>query len=60
MRQIEVVDKDVVLGWFQQERTYGWMIEEYRREYGVDTTPSFWGTFGGFTDCHCQLLFPTS
>jgi hypothetical protein len=34
-----------VLRWFEEGRTYTWMIEEYRRKYDIETTPSLWGGF---------------
>ncbi|MEU8133224.1 hypothetical protein [Streptodolium elevatio] len=36
---------DEVKRWFEEGRTYAWMIEEYERKYHIETTPSMWGNF---------------
>jgi hypothetical protein len=39
------VDETEVIRWFEEGRTYAWMVEEYRRKYDIDTVPSLWGNF---------------
>jgi hypothetical protein len=38
----KIVNQGEVERWFREKRTYTWMIEEYRRKYNIDTTPSMW------------------
>lgn len=38
----KVENMQEVLRWMEQGRTYKWMVEEYRRKYGVETTVSMW------------------
>ena len=41
----KIVDRAEVLRWFEEDRSYPWMVEEYRRKYNVETTISMWSEF---------------
>ncbi|WP_420312536.1 hypothetical protein ACOB87_37875 [Streptomyces sp. YS-B37] len=41
----KIQNEQEVVRWFEEGRTYAWMIEEYKRKYGIDTVPSMWGNF---------------
>ncbi|AGM12205.1 immunity repressor [Streptomyces phage Danzina] len=41
----KIQDEGEVLRWFEEGRTYDWMVEEYRRKYNIETVPSLWGNF---------------
>jgi hypothetical protein len=41
----KIQNEQEVLRWFAEGRTYTWMIDEYRRKYNIETTPSLWGGF---------------
>ena len=41
----KIVNEQEVVRWFNEGRSYQWMIEEYRRKYNLETTPSMWGNF---------------
>lgn len=41
----KIQNEQEVLKWFEQGRTYAWMVEEYRRKYNIETTISMWGNF---------------
>lgn len=41
----KIVDETEVIRWFEEGRTYAWMVEEYKRKYNIDTVPSLWGNF---------------
>lgn len=41
----KIQDEAEVLGWFDEGRTYQWMVEEYLRKYNIQTSPSLWGMF---------------
>jgi hypothetical protein len=41
----KIVDEGEVIRWFEEGKTYAWMIEEYKRKYGIETVPSMWGNF---------------
>ncbi|QEQ94062.1 immunity repressor [Streptomyces phage Saftant] len=41
----KIQDEGEVLRWFEEGRTYQWMVEEYRRKYNIETVPSLWGNF---------------
>lgn len=41
----KIVNEQEVIRWFEEGRTYSWMIDEYRRKYNIDTVPSMWGNF---------------
>lgn len=45
MAKRKIQDEQEVIRWFEEGKTYGWMIEEYKRKYGIDTVPSMWGNF---------------
>ncbi|MFG2147368.1 hypothetical protein ACGFRG_24755 [Streptomyces sp. NPDC048696] len=41
----KIVDESEVLRWFEENRTYDWMIETYEKKYGIETTRGMWATF---------------
>jgi len=41
----KIVDQQEVLRWFADGWTAPQMIEEYRRKYNLETSPSMWGNF---------------
>lgn len=41
----KIVDESEVIRWFEEGRTYQWMVEEYKRKYNIETVPSLWGNF---------------
>lgn len=41
----KIVNEQEVVRWFEEGRTYAWMVEEYKRKYNIDTVPSLWGNF---------------
>lgn len=41
----KIVDEGEVIRWFEEGRTYAWMISEYERKYNIETVPSMWGNF---------------
>lgn len=41
----KIQDEQEVIRWFEEGRTYEWMVEEYRRKYNIETVPSMWGNF---------------
>ncbi|MEU5403702.1 hypothetical protein ABZ348_30925 [Streptomyces sp. NPDC005963] len=45
MAKRKIQDEGEVIRWFEEGRTYAWMIDEYKRKYGIDTVPSMWGNF---------------
>lgn len=45
MGKKKIVDESEVVRWFEEGRTYQWMIDEYKRKYNIDTVSSMWGNF---------------
>lgn len=46
MPATKVVDVQEAIRWIEEEeRPYKWIVEEYRRKYGVETTVVMWGGF---------------
>ncbi|WP_436739913.1 hypothetical protein [Streptomyces sp. BBFR102] len=45
MGKRKIQDESEVVRWFEEGRTYAWMIAEYKRKYNIDTVPSMWGNF---------------
>ncbi|MGW3323869.1 hypothetical protein [Streptomyces virginiae] len=45
MGKRKIQDESEVIRWFEEGRTYQWMIEEYKRKYDIVTVPSMWGNF---------------
>lgn len=45
MAKRKIQNEQEVIRWFEEGRTYQWMIDEYRRKYGIDTVSSMWGNF---------------
>ncbi len=41
----KIVNESEVMRWFEEGRTYAWMVDEYRRKYNIETVPSLWGNF---------------
>jgi hypothetical protein len=41
----KIVNEQEVLQWFEEGRSYQWMVEKYKEKYGIDTVPSLWGNF---------------
>lgn len=41
----KIQDRQEVLRWFAEGRTYAWMIEKYREKYGIETTQPMWSNF---------------
>ena len=41
----KIVNESDVIRWFEEGRTYQWMIDEYKRKYNIDTVASMWGNF---------------
>ncbi|SNS50738.1 hypothetical protein [Actinacidiphila glaucinigra] len=41
----KIVNEQEVIRWFEENRTYTWMQEEYRRKYGIETTIPMWSAF---------------
>ncbi|WDS51745.1 immunity repressor [Streptomyces phage Triumph] len=45
MAKRKIQDEGEVIRWFAEGRTYQWMIDEYKRKYGIDTVASMRGNF---------------
>jgi hypothetical protein len=45
MAQSKIVDESEVIRWFEEDRTYPWMQEQYREKYGIETTIPMWSAF---------------
>lgn len=45
MGKRKIQDEQEVIRWFEEGRTYAWMIDEYKRKYNIDTVASMWGNF---------------
>ncbi|MFB8350979.1 hypothetical protein [Streptomyces niveus] len=41
----KIQDETEVIRWFEEGKTYQWMIDEYKRKYGINTVPSMWSNF---------------
>ncbi|MFC4089368.1 hypothetical protein [Micromonospora sp. GCM10011541] len=41
----KIVNEQEVMRWFEEGKTYQWMVAEYKRKYNIDTVPSLWGNF---------------
>lgn len=41
----KIVDETEVVRWFDEGKTYAWMVDEYKRKYNIETVPSLWGNF---------------
>ncbi|UZJ23730.1 hypothetical protein RHODO2019_10985 [Rhodococcus antarcticus] len=41
----KIVNEQEVVRWFEEGRTYRWMVEEYRRKYDIETVVSMWSNF---------------
>lgn len=45
MAKKKIQDEQEVIRWFEEGKTYRWMIDEYKRKYNIETVPSMWGNF---------------
>ncbi|MEU7030036.1 hypothetical protein AB0A60_25565 [Streptomyces sp. NPDC046275] len=45
MPATKIQDKSEVLRWFAEERTYAWMVEQYKTKYNIETTEPMWAAF---------------
>ncbi|UFD97967.1 transcriptional repressor [Streptomyces phage Pablito] len=45
MAKRKIQDEGEVIRWFEEGKTYAWMIDKYKEKYGIDTVPSMWGNF---------------
>ncbi|QAY15934.1 immunity repressor [Streptomyces phage Janus] len=45
MAKRKIQDEQEVIRWFEEGKTYQWMIDEYKRKYNIDTVASMWGNF---------------
>lgn len=45
MAASKIQNEQEVKRWFEEGRTYAWMVEEYRRKYNIETSISMWGNF---------------
>ena len=45
MPATKIQDKAEVLRWFEEQRTYAWMVEQYKTKYGIDTSEPMWAAF---------------
>lgn len=43
MSATKIVNEGEVRRWFEERRTYAWMVEQYREKYNIDTSKSMWG-----------------
>lgn len=41
----KIVNEQEVVRWFEEGKSYHWMVEEYKRKYNIETVPSMWGNF---------------
>ncbi|MEU0739271.1 hypothetical protein [Streptomyces sp. NPDC006134] len=41
----KIVDENEVLKWFQQGKTYAWMVQQYKELYGRETSISMWANY---------------
>lgn len=41
----KIQNEQEVVRWFEEGRSYGWMMQEYLRKYKIHTTISMWGNF---------------
>lgn len=41
----KIVNEQEVIRWFEEGRTYAWMVDTYRTKYNIETVPSLWGNF---------------
>ena len=41
----KIVDRQELIRWFNQGKTYSWMRDEYKRKYGLDVGLSMFGNF---------------
>ena len=45
MARSKIVSENEIVRWYNEGRTYQWMVDEYRRKYDIETVPSMFGNF---------------
>lgn len=45
MPRSKIVNEQEVIRWFEEGRSYNWMVEEYEKKYNLQVTPSMFGNF---------------
>jgi hypothetical protein len=45
MPATKIQDRAEVLRWFEQNKTYAWMVEQYKKKYNIETTEPMWAAF---------------
>jgi hypothetical protein len=45
MGSTKIQNEQEVLRWFEEGRTYQWMVDEYNRKYHIETTIPMWANF---------------
>ncbi|MFD6636782.1 hypothetical protein ACFWDN_13305 [Micromonospora chalcea] len=41
----KIQNEGEVIRWFEEGKTYQWMVDEYKRKYNIDVVPSTFGNF---------------
>lgn len=41
----KIQNEQEIIRWYEEGKTYSWMVEEYRRKYGIETWTSMFGNF---------------
>ncbi|MFF3017127.1 hypothetical protein [Streptomyces sp. NPDC057939] len=44
-RASKVQNHDEAKRWLGEGKSYAWMVETYRKKYGVETTPTYWAVY---------------
>lgn len=45
MAASKIQDETEVLRWFRENRTYAWMVEQYKVKYNITTSEPMWAAF---------------
>ncbi|WP_018728533.1 hypothetical protein [Salinispora pacifica] len=45
MPSSKIQNEQELIRWFEERRSYQWMVQEYKRKYDIDVVPSFFGNF---------------
>lgn len=45
MTNTKIQDEHEAVRWFEEGRTYGWMVDQYNEKYHIETSPSMWAMF---------------
>lgn len=56
MPRTKIVNEQEVVRWFEEGKTYQWMVDEYRRKYHIETTLSMWGNFRRSRGLHRRIV----